>query len=186
MAADIARRSNNAAVLPRHARGFSLIELIVTIVVTAVALTALGMGLLTASRNSANPVISMRAATLAQAYLDEILSKRFDENNDNGGAVRCGETSQPACSVSMASDTGETRASFDDVDDYNGIDESPRNALGNVEPNYDGFRVQISVNYAGNDFSSFGSTQIGLKKITLTVTAPIGGKFVFAAYRGNF
>lgn len=168
-------------------RGFSLIELIVTIVVTAIALTALSMGLLTASRNSVDPIVSMRAATLAQAYLDEILSKRFDEQNGNGGVTRCGEPSQPACTVVMAAESGETRATFDDVDDYNGLNETPpADAFGVTQSNYDGFRVQVSVNYAGNEFSGFGIAQNSTKKITVTVTAPIGGQFVFAAHRGNF
>ncbi|NQD37291.1 type II secretion system protein [Permianibacter sp. IMCC34836] len=174
--------------LGKTSTGFSLIELIVTIVVTAIALTALGVGLLTASRNSADPIVSMRAATLAQAYLDEILSKRFDENNASGGVTRCGETGQPACTVTLGAEAGETRANYDDVDDYHGLNESPPiNALGTAQSNYDGFRVQISVGYAGSDFNAgFGLLQPALKKITVTVTAPIGGSFVFAAYRGNF
>ena len=84
-------------------QGFSLVELIVTIVVTAIALTALGVGLLTANRASVDPVVSMRAAALGQAYLEEILSKRFDENNGLGGVTRCGETGQPACAASFGS-----------------------------------------------------------------------------------
>lgn len=174
--------------LGKKAAGFTLIELIVTIVVTAIALTGLGVGLLTASRNSADPIVSMRAATLAQAYLDEILSKRFDENTESGGVTRCGETGQLACTVTLGAEAGETRVNFDDVDDYHGLNESPpSNTLGVAETNYDGFRVQISVSYAGTDFASgFALSQPALKKITLTVTAPIGGSFVFAAYRGNF
>ena len=168
-------------------KGFSLIELIVTIVVTAIALTALGVGLLTASKNSVDPIVSMRAATLAQAYLDEILSKRFDEANGSGGVTRCGEIGQSACSA-VGVDAGETRATFDDVDDYNGLDETPpRDAFDVAASNYDGFRIQVGVGFAGADFTSgFGTNANALKKITVTVTAPIGGSFIFAAYRGNF
>lgn len=168
-------------------RGFTLIELIVTIVVTAIALTGLGVGLITASRNSVTPVISMRAATLAQAYLDEILSKRYDELNGLGGITRCSEPGQPPCSVTMGADAGETRASYDDVDDYNGLDESPpRDAFGNNETLYDGFRVQVSVNYDGSFSGGFGIPQNTVKKITLRISAPLAGEFVFATYRGNF
>ncbi len=168
-------------------RGFTLIELIVTIVVTAIALTGLGVGLLTASRNSVDPVISMRAATLAQAYLDEILSKRFDEQNGLGGVTRCNEAGQPACSIMMGADAGEARATYDDVDDYNGLNESPpRDAFGNDQALYDGFRVQVSVNYDGAFSGGFGIPQSAVKKITLRINAPIAGEFTFAAYRGNF
>ncbi len=168
-------------------RGFTLIELIVTIVVTAIALTGLGVGLLTASRNSVDPVISMRAATLAQAYLDEILSKRFDEQNGIGGVTRCNEAGQPTCSIAMGADTGETRATYDDVDDYNGLNESPpRDAFGNNETLYDGFRVQITVNYDAGFSGGFAIPQNAVKKISLRISAPIAGEFTFAAYRGNF
>lgn len=167
--------------------GFTLVELIVTILVTAIALTALGVGLLTASRNSADPIISMRAAALAQAYIDEIQSKRFDENSGNGGVTRCGETGQPACSVTLGSDAGETRASYDDVDDYHGLDESPpQNVLGSNPAQYDGFRVRVSVSYGGGELASFGTSITDLKRITVTVTTPVGADFVFATYRGNF
>lgn len=187
-------RSRRAQPAPRRAlrvvsrpRGFSLVELIVTIVVTAIALTALGVGLLAANQASVDPVVSMRAAALGQAYLEEILSKRFDENNGLGGVTRCGETGQPACSASFGADSGETRQSFDDVDDYHGLDETPpQNALGETESRYDGFRVQIAVAYAGGDFSGWGLNAADSKQITVTVTAPIGGQFVFSAHRGNF
>ncbi|HEX4909838.1 MAG TPA: prepilin-type N-terminal cleavage/methylation domain-containing protein [Permianibacter sp.] len=171
----------------RPPRGFSLIELIVTIVVTAIALTALGVGLLAANQASVDPVVSMRAAALGQAYLEEILSKRFDENNGLGGVTRCGETGQPACASSLGPDSGESRQTFDDVDDYHGLDETPpQNALGETESRYDGFRVQVAVVYGGSDFSAWGLTAADSKRITVTVTAPIGGQFVFSAHRGNF
>lgn len=168
-------------------RGFSLVELIVTIVVTAIALTALGVGLLNANRASVDPVISMRAAALGQAYLDEVLSKRFDEHTGLGGVTRCGEAGQPACSTSLGPDSGEDRSSFDDVDDYHGLDESPpQNALGEVENRYDGFRARISISYAGGEFAGFALSAADLKRVTVTVTAPMGTDFVFTAYRGNF
>lgn len=169
-------------------RGFTLIELIITIVVTAIAFTALGIGLVAAVRDSVDPVVSMRAATLAQAYLDEIVGKQFDENGGAGGVTRCDEAGQPACSNSFGPDGGETRANYDDVDDYHGLDETPpRNVLGQIESQYDGFRVQVSVAYAGNDFSaSFGTPNRSVKRVTVTVSTPVSGSFVFASYRGNF
>ena len=175
---------------PRRAaeQGFTLIELIITIVVMAIAFTALGIGLVTAVRDSVDPVVSMRAAALGQAYLDEIVGRQFDENSGLGGVTRCDEAGQPACSNSFGPEAGETRASFDDVDDFHGLDETPpRNVLGQIESQYEGFRVQVSVAYAGNDFSaSFATPTRSMKRITVTVTTPVSGSFVFSTYRGNF
>ena len=166
-----------------HERGFTLIELVVTIVVMAISFTALGVWMFNANAGSADPVISMRAATLGQAYVEEVLSKRFDENTSSGGIPRCNEVGQPACSGSMGADAGETRSTYDDVDDYNGLNEVPTDAFGNARANYTGFNVSVVVRYAGSDF---GLTNTELKKIDVTVTTPSGSPHVFAAYRGNF
>ncbi len=169
-------------------RGFTLIELIVTIVVTAIALTALGTGLLSANLRSTDPVIAMRAAALAQATLDDVLGMRFDENTAPGGATRCGETSQPACSASMGPDAGEARASFDDVDDWHGLEESPaRDPSGMVRSGFDGYRVQISVRYAdAGDALPASVAGNHVKRVDVLVLAPNGERLGFSAYRGNF
>ncbi|MCR6739263.1 prepilin-type N-terminal cleavage/methylation domain-containing protein [Aeromonas dhakensis] len=74
-------------------RGFTLIELIVGIVLLAVALTGI-LGLLVNQAPSAvDPVQQVRAAQLAQRLAGEIQQKSFDEQSDhNGGRYRCGET----------------------------------------------------------------------------------------------
>lgn len=165
--------------------GFTLIELIVTIVVTAISFTALSVWMLNANRDSVDPVVSMRAATLGQAYLEEILSKRFDEQGSPGGIPRCNEAGQPACTATGAfGPDGEAREFFDDVDDYHGLnDNPPKNNFGVDRSNYNGFSVAVSVSYDGG---TFGLPAQELKRIEVTVTSPTGFPFVFSAYRGNF
>ena len=166
-------------------RGFTLIELIITIIVTSIAFTALSVWMLGANRDSVDPVVSMRAATLGQAYLEEILSKRFDEQNSPGGVPRCNEAGQPACTATASfGPDGETREFFDDVDDYHGLSESPpRNNFGNARSQYNNFSVTINVSYDGG---TFGLAAQELKRIEVTVRTPSGFPFVFTAYRGNF
>lgn len=165
-------------------RGFTLIELIITIIVTAIAFTALSVWMLGANRDSVDPVISMRAATLGQAYLEEILSKRFDEQNSPGGIPRCNDDGPACTSAANFGPDGETREFFDDVDDYHGLSESPpRNNFGNARSQYNNFSVAISVNYDGG---TFGLPVQELKRIEVTVRTPSGFPFVFTAYRGNF
>ncbi|ELM3614848.1 prepilin-type N-terminal cleavage/methylation domain-containing protein [Aeromonas sobria] len=74
-------------------RGFTLIELIVGIVLLAVALTGILGLLINQAPQAVDPVQQVRAAQLAQRLSGEILQKSFDEQSDhNGGRYRCGET----------------------------------------------------------------------------------------------
>lgn len=77
----------------KRARGFTLIELIVGIVLLSVALTGILGLLINQAPRAVDPVQQVRAAQLAQRLLGEILQKSFDEHSDhNGGRYRCGET----------------------------------------------------------------------------------------------
>lgn len=178
-------------------RGFSLVEMVVTIVVMAIVLTGVALVFYTTVRQSPEPLLNMRAAALGQAYLDEILPKRYDENSGQGGIPRCDSTDPGAkpCSTTLGPDVSptnppnpETRAQYDDVDDYNGLNESPpRDALGNVLPGYANYRVQVSVVYAGNGPDGLGLANLqDAKLITVTVTTPSGDRMVFSAYRVNY
>ena len=168
-------------------RGFSLIELVVMIVVLSLALTGVTIAINETVKHSAKPLVHTRAMELAQAYLDEILTKRYDEHSGQGGIPRCNSTDpgHRACSTTLGPDPGETRATYDDVDDYNGLDESPpRGAQGTVLSGYAGYRVRISVVYAGTGLGLTNNQ--GAKLITVTITSPLGTNLVFSAYRVNY
>lgn len=183
--------------LSRRPRGFTLVEMVITIVVMAIVLAGVSLVFFATVRRSPEPLLNMRAAALGQAYLDEILTKRFDQNSGQGGIPRCNSTDSGAlaCSTNLGPDVSptnppslETRSQYNDVDDYNGLDESPpRDALGNVLPGYTNYRVQVSVTYAGNGTDGLGLANMqDAKLITVTVTTPTGDKMVFSAYRVNY
>ncbi|MEE4245309.1 MAG: prepilin-type N-terminal cleavage/methylation domain-containing protein [Kangiellaceae bacterium] len=164
---------------PSH--GYTLIELIISIVVFAVAATLLTTVLFPSNINSTNPILQIRAAELGQAYLEEILAKRYDENSTVGSQQRCNEAGGSSCSVVLGND-GEARANFNDVDDYNGINEAATNALGVQRTDYASYNVSISVSYAGADL---GLAASDAKRIDLVITAPNGSTYSFAAYKTN-
>ncbi|WP_427980905.1 type IV pilus modification PilV family protein, partial [Agarivorans sp.] len=70
---------------PRVAAGFTLIELIVGIVVMAIALVVISSFLVPQARRSIEPVYQFRAAELGSSLMNEILSKSFDEQSDHTG-----------------------------------------------------------------------------------------------------
>ena len=144
---------------PFRVKGFTLIELIAGIVVFGVALAIVTSLVATQSRQSIDPIWQVRAVELGQSLLNESNAKAFDENADLlGGLARCNESVPCSTSGELGSDTGETRSTFDDVDDYNGLDASGAaivNSLGEAlttsEGNfYEGFRAQVIVFYDDN------------------------------------
>ena len=173
---------------PSAARGFTLIELIVGITLIAIVVTLLVSMIYPTWRQSAEPLVEQRAASLAEALMEEILSKRYDELTPDGGVPAC-----PACSTTLGIDSGETRANFDDVDDYNfycGSNVTVTDANNSPIVGYDNFRMQICVSYDG-DYNGIADTNQIAKRITVTITPaalPPGllAPIVFSAYRTNF
>lgn len=167
--------------------GATLVEIIIAIALMAIALVPLTMSFSFTAGRSADAMIEVRLVELGQAYIEEILSKRFDENSAPGGAPPCSSVST-ACGA-IGAEAGETRATFDDVDDYHGIDEMPPlDSLGNVRAGYDRFRVEVEVAYASAaEVASYGlDASTDLKKILVRVHPPVGTAIDFEVYRGNF
>ncbi len=167
--------------------GFTLIEIIVMIVLVSIAMVGVMAAYQHSQRHGSDPVHQTRALKLAQAMFDEILGKRFDENSGQGGVPRCNSTDPGAraCSTSYGPDGGETRALYDDVDDYHGLDVSPpTDANGTVLAGYSGFRLRVQVAADGNALA--GLNNADAKRIDVIVTTPRGNDFTFSAYRVNF
>ena len=96
-------------------RGFTLAEIVIAIVVLAIASAPFLVGIATLVRSSAEGQIPPVAAMLAQELMEEITSKRYDENSESPWTQR----------RYLGPDGGEgNRSDFDDVDDFNGWEES--------------------------------------------------------------
>jgi len=91
----------------RAERGFGLIELVVTIVILGIALTAVLGGIAAVTRRSADPVVLAQANAIAEAYLEEILLRRYRDPDAPGSG--CSFTGPGA---------SEARETFDDIGDY--------------------------------------------------------------------
>lgn len=167
----------------RFNKGFTLVETVIAIAVFAVAMTIIIVAFNPAARQSADPILQVRAAELAQAYMEEILGKRFDENSGVGSSTRCGEAGQPACSGALGPEGGESRATFDDVDDYHNLTEPPTDATGNPRANYSSsYSVSITVSYAGADL---GLNANDAKRVDLVIQAPNQSGYNFTFYKTN-
>ena len=181
-------------------RGFTLIELIVGIVLLAVALTGILGLLINQAPQAVDPVQQVRAAQLAQRLSGEILQKSFDEHSDhNGGRYRCGEqvagVTISSCSTSYGPDGEPASYAYNDVDDFdtagNWVDANTltQTATGVSSEEYRNYQVKIAV--SGADFSdgTFKSCvapcSVG-KRIDLQIKLPDGSVLDFSFYRGNY
>ncbi|WP_287832202.1 type II secretion system protein, partial [Idiomarina sp.] len=66
-------------------RGFTLIEIIAGIVVVGIITLVVTAGMGPLFKQSVNPWQQVRAAELGQSLINEILSRRFDENGSSAG-----------------------------------------------------------------------------------------------------
>lgn len=182
-----------------HHKGFTLIETIVGIVVLAVSFSVLTSLLYPIAQQSAEQLHQVKAAELAQSMLNEIQNKAFDENSDMaGGRIRCGETGASNCSTNMGPDTvlssTETRATFNDVDDYNGLVYNPgevKNSQGQILDLYFGYAMSVRVcndsDYSGPNCDGVPDANTSTAKlITVTITTPTDFSLQFSTYRANF
>jgi MSHA pilin protein MshD len=103
--------------------GFTLVELVVSIVVLAIAVAGVLAALSAVSVRSANVLLSEQAAAIASAYLNEVQQKPFG-----------------------TSDGQTARASLDVVDDYAGLnDVGVHDQTGAAVPGLSQFNVSVAV-----------------------------------------
>ncbi|MBE0364910.1 MSHA pilin protein MshD [Pseudoalteromonas ulvae UL12] len=186
--------------------GFTLIELIIGIVILSITLTIITGLLAPQARQSADPVVQIRATALGQALMNEILAKSFDQQSQrNAPWLRCGEgtlictvqssfgpdcldssKTPPACSGSSL----ESRATFNDVDDYHNLtlnSDAEFAAFFNLPTDYyKGFSISVSVAYDDNYDNTGSSSSKTAKLITIEVLASTNELYQFSAYRGNY
>lgn len=166
----------NYKIKTHKSQGFSLIELVITIVIIGIALAALTNSLFSGVGRNADPLWQAKATHLAQAYLDEILAMRYQENSPiGGGAINgCAEEGPEA-------DEAGNRSLFDDVDDYDGLNESADFLDTAATSTYAGYTVSIAVTCKDhlNANSSIS------KLIAITITSPTNQNLVFSALRAD-
>ncbi len=193
--------------------GYTLIELILTIILLG-AIAGMLLPFFTAAIHSPDPVIRERAIHLGQAMMDEILNKRWDENTPVGGGPICTNESSlqgprpsllySTCGGMVAAEWSaqtagfgpegtEVRTTFDDVDDYHGINMSNdfTDQNGNAFT-LTGYQRQVNIRYILSDTAvinvgtdNAGGTRTDTKLIEVIVTSPLGETFNFVAVACN-
>jgi len=136
--------------------GITLVELIVSIVVIAIAASGVFLAVQFATRHSADPMIRQQAVAIADAYMEEIMLRRYTEPEEG-----VSETGQ--------SEGSESRSTYDDVYDYNNTinEQAPTDQTGNPMPGLENYEVTVVV----DNSSTFGPGGLGqAANVTVTVT----------------
>lgn len=145
---------------------FTLIEIIVTILVLAVASTALLSVFSSMVRGSADPVIQQQAITVAEAYMEEILRKEYAD---------------PFVTETGTAEGAETRATYNDVQDYNALpaNQNVRDQNNNPIGALAAYSVTVDVNPAT-------LSGVNMMQIDVTVTHPATGSILLSAFRAPY
>jgi MSHA pilin protein MshD len=145
-----------------YARGVTLMELIVAIVVIGTALAGIMVVIVRNTSASADPLIWHQAVIVGEAYLEEILTKNF-----------------------TADGVEASRDLYDDVWDYNGLTDSPpRDQNGTAIATLAGYSVNVQVaTEALNDITLASGNAV---RAQVTVTMPTGSNVVVSGYRTNY
>jgi MSHA pilin protein MshD len=146
------------------ARGFTLIEVIVLIVVLSAALAGVLLVFQNTVRSSADPQLYKQALAVAEGLLDEILLSSYDPLPGTGA-----------------------RANFDDVDDYagyttaGGMKDINNNPIAGLTA-YNVSNVAVAV-VTLNDAGATLTPVTEAKRVTVTVTGPAGFAISLDGYR---
>jgi len=167
-------------------RGFTLVELVVTLLLISVAVLGISYALSFAFSRQSDGLWQAKAVALSESYLEEIMARRFDENSPPGGVPPCAPTTTPCSPIGPE---GEARSAYDDVDDYHGLDElPPRDADGNLRTGYDGYRVQVEVSYIdAATVAALGLDDVtDAKLVRVRVVPPQASALEFPLLRSNY
>ena len=159
--------------------GFTLLELVVTIVIVAVGLVALLTQILQVTAHSADPMVRQQAHAIAQSYLEEILLRTFcdpDFDPDADPTTGCPtECTASACTGGACAGTGPlkevSRDRYDDVCDYHGLtDDGAVDQNNNPVPELSAFNISVNVDDAAASLNGLSATAGEVVRVDVRVT----------------
>ena len=145
--------------LHRTRRAASLVEVAMASLLVGVLLVAALNSVGARLRHQAMLTDRQHAHLLAEELLAEVLQHRYEDPDE-----------APVFGVE-SSESGGTRAPFDDVDDYHSWDQSPpQDRAGTPMTNGSRWRRTVSVEYVlANDMTTTSGSDQGIKRVTVTV-----------------
>ncbi len=152
-------------------RALTLVEVMFSVVVMSTMMVAALGSIGGAAKTRIAQKEASQGMTLARQLMSEILQTRY------------ADLVNPLFGV----EAGEVRSTWDDVDDYNGLDQpSACSSTGTVLTGATNWRRQVSVAWVNAATpNTVSATETGLKRIIVTVTSPSGRVTTLKALRSN-
>jgi MSHA pilin protein MshD len=147
----------------RH-RGVTLVELVVAITIVAIAVTTILGAFAAIATRSADAMMQQQAIAIAESYLSEILQRWVVDPNP---------TTPP--------NTG--RASWDLVDQYNGLVEGPHDQFGNAIASLSSYTVSVSTSQSS---ALAGVPAAAARRVDITVSYPRNASVTLSGYRTSY
>lgn len=143
----------------RNAAGLTLMEVMFALLVLSFSVAALTQAVVSGQSHTYEAMHASRAITLAEAMIDEVLSKPYDD---------------PDGDITAGPDNGEpNRKKFDCADDYDGYTEAVGTVMDQtltLYPDlYQKFGRSVTVDYVTENLATLGGDHNGMS-VTVTVT----------------
>jgi MSHA pilin protein MshD len=140
--------------------GATLVELIITIIIISVALTGILAVVNLSVQHSADPLLQRQAISIAESYLEEImLLPTLDPDG---------------------SESGENRATFDDINDYHALmDTGAKDQSNTAIVGLENYTVSIEI----SDITLSGTS---MKQIDVSVQRPGTDTITLTGYRASY
>jgi MSHA pilin protein MshD len=146
----------------RH-RGVTLVELVVAITIVAIAVTTILGAFAAVATRSADAMMQQQAIAIAESYLSEILQRWVVDPNGT------------------PPNTG--RASWDLVDQYNGLVEVPHDQFGIAIASLSSYTVSVSTSQSS---ALNGVPAAAARRVDITVSYPPSASVILSGYRTRY
>lgn len=176
-----------------RARGSSLVELIMFIVIIGIAVAGVLGAMSLSTRASADPLIQKQALAIAEAYLEEVLAMPFtycDPDDVDAATATSATIGAGGCATTLeaiGAEAGETRGGgttpYDNVNDYNSLATGvPASIDGTAIGGLSSYNVSVAV------VAEALSTVVvsASLRVTVTVTGPAGVSVRLDGYRTRY
>ena len=181
------------SVEPRSpARGLSLIELVVFIVVVGIGIGGVVTAYSQYTKSSIDPIVRKQALAIAESLLEEVALQAFTYCDPTDPAVYTATSATaaqcPTLLEAMGPEAGQTRSGanpFNNVNDYNGFamaGAGMTDLTGAAIPLLAGYSASVSVAASTGELPNLLSNADALK-IVVTVSGPAGVTVALQGYR---
>lgn len=169
----------------RSSRGFTLIELVATIIVLVVGVMGVAVVYYNTVGHSPEPYLRQQAKAVLNQIMTDVMSKKFDNDTPDGGGV----ISLSKVNIGREAKDGSFTQDFDDVDDFNNL-----NCDTGVDTCFPdtpkGFHVAITVKYAsikgGKVTTSNSPSNYKLITVSIYSKALKHERYSVEAVKGNY